>query len=610
MAINYSKKKQNKQNGRDIDLDSPESHKVVNTKAIENPEEWEKQIWFWRSHLDIFIEDYFSDEENKVELHDFQQVIARECGNCTNVKDIESRSLGKTWKMAWILASICILYSTTPVLIVSKTQTQACLTLNFLRTFAGKYPNLQRELASPVRITKAGGFVEFKNGSTISALAMSTDGSNLRGLRKKVILIDEASWVKSEVITSVLMPILSFKRDIWWEKNKEGFEDFESKLFETSSAYLKSCDFFTRFTGTLRAMAGHEDSDKTKNVPPNTNVFASALNYEVALRTGAKTKEEIDACKNSMPLSSFSMEWGSCFLGSENGSYFPYDLTEPCRTFEGAELFQPKGSSESRYILALDVATSQEETSDNAALTIIKISPALGKNGREDGTFNKYLVYIRTFHGYGQEALAIEVRKMCVRFPKIERIVVDARAIGEGVVALLNFPYVSEGVEYKPFVRDDIGYTGTSAIPIVRSFIGTNKLNNRAVTKTRLYFENRSLHLPIQSANMSRELESVLEFDEDIGKKVTSKIPREVLLEEVAIYKESDALQNECSTIVPKISVSGNTVYDTALTTQHKDRFSSLMMNLEYIATLEDANRELYNNGTENMCMGIAMTFD
>lgn len=609
MATNYSKKKQNKQMGTETNLDSPDSHKVINTKAIENPEEWEKQIWFWRSHLDFFIEDYFSDDENKVKLHDFQQVIARECGNCTNVKDIESRSLGKTWKMAWILASICILYSTTPVLIVSKTQTQACLTLQFLRTFAGKYPNLQRELSSPVRITKAGGFVEFKNGSTISALAMNADGSNLRGLRKKVILIDEASWVKSEVITSVLMPILSFKRDIWWEKNKEGFEDFESKLFETSSAYLKSCDFFTRFTGILRDMAGHKDTDKTKNVPPNPNVFASALNYEVALRTGAKTKKEIDAYKNSMPLSSFSMEWGSCFLGSENGSYFPYDLTEPCRTFEGVELFMPK-SSASRYVLALDVATSQEETSDNAALTIVKISPATGKNGKEDGTFNKYLVYIKTFHGYGQEALALEVRKMCVRFPKIEKIIIDGRAIGEGVLALLNFPYVSEGVEYKPFVRDDIGYTGNAAVPIVRSFIGTNKLNNRAVTKTRLYFENKSLHLPIQSSNMSRELESGVEFDEDIDKKVISKTSKSVLIEEVSIYIETDALQNECSTIVPQISASGNTVYDTALTSQHKDRFSSLMMNLEYISQLEDENRDKYNNNSTNQCWGMATTFN
>ncbi|MBZ9622859.1 terminase family protein [Clostridium sp. FP2] len=595
---NYSHKKQASQSGTQLDLGNPDSHKVVRKNGIDNAEEWEKQILFWRSHLDIFIHDYFPYEERKLELFDYQQIIARNCGNSTNVKDIEARSLGKTWKMGLILPSIAILYSETPILVVSKTVKQACLTLKYIKTLAALYPNFQRELKSPVRITKDGGFVEFKNGSTIEALAMNTDGSNLRGLRKKVILIDESAWVKSEVIKDVLVPILSFKRDIWWAKRDEGFEDFESKLFETSSAYLKSCDFFLRFKDTLTAM---KKGDTTQ--------FASALSYKVAVRNGVKTEEEIETYKNGMVLSSFEMEWGSKFIGSENGSFLPYDLTEPCRDFDGVELFQPKGSK-SRYILSLDVATSAAKTADNAALTITKISERTDSSGKLDGTFNKYLVYIRTFHGYGQEALAIEIRKMCIRFPNIERVIVDGNAIGEGVVGMLNFPYVSEGEEYKPFVRDDIGYTGNTAIPIVRSFIGNNKLNNRAVTKTRLYCENRSLHLPIQSASVSREQEEIVEFDEDSGKKSKSKVSRDILIEEVSIYRETDALQSECSTIVPKISASGNTIYDTALTTQHKDRYSSLIMAMEYISELEDENRERYNNNTEGMCMGIAMTWN
>ena len=410
-------------------------------------------------------------------------------------------------------------------------------------------------------------------------------------LRKKIILIDESAWVKSEVIKDVLVPILSFKRDIWWAKRNEGFEDFESKLFETSSAFLKSCDFFLRFKDSLTAMKSGD-----------TTQFASALSYKVAVRNGVKTEEEIMVYKRSMVLSSFEMEWGSKFIGSENGSFFPYDLTEPCRNFDKIELFQPKGSK-SRYILALDVATSSAKTADLAALTIVKISE------KPDGTFHKYLVYIRTFHGYGQEALALEIRKMCVRFSNIEKVIVDGNSIGEGVVGMLNFPYVSDGIEYKPFVRDDIGYTGNTAIPIVRSFIGSNKLNNRAAAKTRLYFENKSLHLPVQSASMSREQEENVEFDDDDEKK-TSNAARSLLIEEVSVYVETDGLQNELSTIVPKISASGNTIYDSALTTQHKDRYSSLSMNMEYISQLEDENREKYNNNTENTCMGIAMTWN
>lgn len=187
--MNHSAKKQAKQDGSSLDFNSPDSHKVVKQKAVNNPEEWEKQILFWRSHLDIFIHDYFpskegmteNSKERKLDLFDYQQVITRNCGNCSNVKDVEARSLGKTWKMGLILPSLCILFSETPCLVVSKTVKQACLTLKYIKTLAALYPNFSRELSSPVRITKDGGIVTFKNGSSIEALAMNADGSNLRG---------------------------------------------------------------------------------------------------------------------------------------------------------------------------------------------------------------------------------------------------------------------------------------------------------------------------------------------------------------------------------------------------------------------------------------------
>jgi hypothetical protein len=276
-------------------------------------------------------------------------------------------------------------------------------------------------------------------------------------------------------------------------------------------------------------------------------------------------------------------------------------LTEPCRDMTQIELCQPK-DSKSIYVLSLDVATSNEKTADNAALTVLKIVM------RPDGTYDKFLVYIRTYHGYGQQALAEEIRKACIRWPNIIKAIVDFNAIGEGVVALLNFPYVCEGKEYDPLVPDDIGYTGNKAVPIVRCFRGNNTLNNRAAAKTRLYFENKSLHLPVQSSVMRREQEQEnVSFDED--KRKAKPKSREMLIEEVAVFTETDSLIFECSTIVPKVTPGGATAYDTALTTQHKDRWSSLSMALEFVSQLEDENRDKYNNNSGDSCWGRASRF-
>ncbi|MBK5239806.1 terminase family protein [Clostridium sp.] len=593
MAANYSHKKQSSQFRKDIDGSAPESHKITKKNGIENPEIWEKLIWFYRTHLDIFIEDYFSTPEKPIKLFDVQKVVARNCGNCVDVKDVEARSLGKTWKMSLILSAMGILYENNRILVVSGTVKQAMITARYIETLANTNENLSREIILPIKISKDGAVITFKNNSTIECRAMNNDGSNLRGLREKIIYIDESFLVKTEVVQSVLMPILQYKRDIYWAKKDEGFEDFESRLFETSSAYLKSCDFYQRFKATL---IGMKNGDKDK--------FACALNYKVGVRLGIISEKFVDDQKLLMPLSSWEMEWNAKMIGSQNGSFYPYDLTEPCRDLTHVEICQPRGSK-SIYVLGLDVATSEAKTADNAALTIVKISE------KTDGTYHKYLVYIRTYHGYGQQALATEVRKMCVRFPNISKIVVDFNAIGEGVVALLNFPYVdSDNVEHKPLIPDDIGYSGNTAIPIVRCFRGNNKLNNRTAAKMKLYFENKSLHLPSPSATMRREQEQEVIGLNDDKRKDKLKPSREILIEEVAVYTETDALQNECSNIIAKISAAGSTIYDSALTTQHKDRWSSLGMVLEYISQLEDTNRELYNNTSKNQCWGAAMSFN
>jgi len=219
MAVNYSKKKQNKQFRTDINGDSPDSHNVVKQSSLENPEEWEKQILFWRSHLDIFIEDYFSTPERPVELKDVQKVVARNCGNCTNVIDIESRSYGKTWKMAWILSALSILYSDNRILVVSGNVSQAMLVANYIRDIANVNVNFAREIHLPVRIAKDGATVKFKNNSTIICKAMEKDGKNIVGLREKIIYIDESWLIKSTVIQKALRPMLSYTRDVAREQN-------------------------------------------------------------------------------------------------------------------------------------------------------------------------------------------------------------------------------------------------------------------------------------------------------------------------------------------------------------------------------------------------------
>lgn len=61
-------------------------NKAAQIREIKNTDQWVEQIWYWRTHLDVFIEEYFC-----VKLKDVQKVEARMFGNCETIYFVQSR---------------------------------------------------------------------------------------------------------------------------------------------------------------------------------------------------------------------------------------------------------------------------------------------------------------------------------------------------------------------------------------------------------------------------------------------------------------------------------------------------------------------------------------
>ena len=59
---------------------------------ITNPEAAWRQLWYFRAHLDVYIQYAF-----KIKLTKDQCVLARMIGNGVDVKGVNSRGYGKTW---------------------------------------------------------------------------------------------------------------------------------------------------------------------------------------------------------------------------------------------------------------------------------------------------------------------------------------------------------------------------------------------------------------------------------------------------------------------------------------------------------------------------------
>lgn len=417
-------------------------------RDIKNYEQWWTQILFWRTHLDVFIMQYFG-----VKLKDVQQVIARAIGLARNARIVKSRGFGKTWLVAWCAVAIAILYPGTSIGVVSATAAQATLVHKKIKRFTRQYPALAAEMVPTgrdlVRLSKEKGYCEFLNGSQIESFSIST----VVGERTKVLIVDEAPRADENDIKKNAEPTLNTTRDCCIQG---GYEDFASKIIFITSACLKNNFFYRDFVQSYEAMKAGDPKS-----------FACALNYQSAVRCGLTKPQYFIERQKELPESVFATEYGSYFLGAEEGSMFPYDLTDSVRTLKRVEVRQPK-NSKCWYVISIDLASSDAKGADNAVIAVIKCID------KEDGTVHKQLVWMRSYHGWRLNALAYEVRKAYVAFPSAARIIFDAKGLGFSFAQFFEEPWTDEqtGREYEAWTDGTVSVV-QGALPILFGFKAT-----------------------------------------------------------------------------------------------------------------------------------------
>lgn len=549
--------------------------KASQIREIKNYEAWAKQIWFWRTHLDRFIEEYF-----KIKLKPQQRVDARIFGITLNADFVKNRGAGKTWLIAICCLAMGVLYPGSLIAVISSTAEQAVLVPKKIDDKFIGYPDVLREIDSsrhnhPVQITKSKGVCALKNGSRIESYSMGS----FRGNRAKILICDEAPDIKKADLDAVAKPVTNETRDICIQR---GIQDYPSKIISMTSACLKNNYYYTNFVNKLKRMA---QGDRT--------VFAWAMSYTEAVREGISTQAFFDNARADMTEEKFKMEYESIFLGAAEGSVFPFDLTDRCRTLTDVEIAQPAKST-IEYVMSLDIATSSASGADNAALTTIKLVEL------ENGGYLKQIVRIQTFKGKRLDALATELRKNLVRFPNTVKVIVDVRGLGDAFPQFMCKPWTdpATGKEYPPLVRDDEPTVIDNAVPLIRPFIANNLLNQQMVNVTTIALEQESIQFPINSRYIINNKIAERDGDaEGAGKKLT--------MEEKAIFLEADALQIEMGNIVGRQGANGNVIFDSAKSTGHKDRCSSLMMGIHYISGLEEERKRRLMRGGADMVWGI-----
>lgn len=548
------------------DFDSTYSNDPIKEVTIDY-EAWTEFFSYYRYYIDEFAMDILG-----VELFPFQRVILRAMGRGQFSVLIACRGLGKSWIVALFYICVSILYPNVKCGIASGNSQQARnVIIQKVKGELSKNEAIAREINFPIKTSSDDCYCEFKSGSEIRAITLAQDrgGDSARSWRFNYLLVDEARLVKDDIIETILIPMTKTKRQnaLRWKQNEKG------KVIFISSAYLKTSGLYKRFKYHFEQM-----------VAGNKNYVAMCFPYQVGIQAGLFDSDDIEQEKEkpSMTSDKFAYEYEGIFVGSSGESYYPYELTMPCRSLQHCELEQPK-KSDSIYIITHDVAVSTAKNSDNACTHVIKLKV------RPNGTYTKSVVYTKVVNGLPLEKQRDFLRELIhLKFPNCRKLIIDERGSGNGLPRMFyesweyTDPKTKITVEYPPLIKDndEEGFLLENAVPLIRAVNATNEFNTTYYPYMKSCFEDRTLQLLVASDEVDSQYKS-----------------GEITPEEYAQYIEHDTLQSELSNIKQEYSESGNLQYNRIVKTKKRDRATSLFYGLSVVSEWELENRKnLYSN--------------
>lgn len=526
-------------------------------------EAWTEFFSYYRYYIDEFAIDILG-----LELFPFQRVILRALARGQFSVLIACRGLGKSWIVCVFYVCMAILYPNIKLGIASGNAQQAKnVIIQKLKGELYKNENIRSEMVREPRTSGDDCYGEFNSGSEIRAITLAQDrgGDSARSWRFSIILVDEARLVKDDIIETILIPMTKTKRQnaLKWKQNEKG------KVIFISSAYLKTSGLYARFKYHFEQMTGG-----------NKNYVAMCFPYQVGIQAGLFDEEDIrqEREKPTMTDDAFKYEYEGVFVGSSGESYYPYELTMPCRILERCELEQPK-KSDSIYVITHDVAVSGAKNSDNACTHVLKLKK------RMDGTYSKQVVYTKVINGMSLGDQRDMLRELIhIKFPNTVRLLVDAQGVGASLPSMFyeSWEYRDKKTglvtEYPPLILDDDEESFNvleNAIPMIRGIHGMNNFVNQYYPYMKSCFENRSLELLKQSADVDVIYKS-----------------GELSFEEYEQYLQHDILQSELSNIKQSFTSNENMTYTRIVKSTKRDRATSLMYGLSYVCEIEQENKK------------------
>ena len=329
-----------------------------------------------------------------IELFPYQALMIKSMIVSDYTMCVLARGSGKTFCCAIYLMLEMLLFPGCHIGVISASFRQAKMIMLKVEEILnnGKCPLVNKEFS----LQKGTDQWTLTVGNSRATALPLAGGNRLRGFRFTRIIIDEFLLMPEKVFNEVILPFLGAIKD---PVERKKITELENKLiaqgkmteedryeFPNNKLILLSSPSFTfeymyKLYKTYEALIFGEDISQKVEGADNLNSGNRAiiqLSYDV-VPEHQYDQNMINQAKASMSEVQFRREFGAQFIDESDG-YFKISKMEACTSLvgcpPGVEIY---GDKTAEYVLSFDPSWSEEESSDNFAMHILRLDRPGGK---------------------------------------------------------------------------------------------------------------------------------------------------------------------------------------------------------------------------------------
>lgn len=520
-----------------------------------------------RWYPDLFI-DLLRTEKSNFNMHFDQRVFLRSDVRFMNMYGTFSRGYAKTFNEVLSCVIVAILFPQIELAISAQTKENAAdLLKSKFNEIRNKFPLIENELEKEPKFIKGDALIQFKNGSSIDAIA---NAQTTKGQRRRRLKIEEAALLNNELYQDALEPVTEVPR---YTVGKMALVDpqelnqqihfFTTSGFRGSDEYQRSIDMYDNMC-ELKGQI----------------VLGASWMLPCWYGRGSNKSQILRKKSTSSPIA-FAQNYEQEWVGSSDGALVDINKLMNCRTLTTPMINFNKLDEE--FYLGVDVARSQKATNNQSSIAIGRVIRNKESNRIVSIEIPNIMTVSNAMNFSAQACLVKKTKKNFLA----KAVIADGNGLGAGLIDEL----LKES--YDPITGEYLGCWNTM-----------NTDNQPEVRDAeKCLFDMKAQHF--QSKVVADFIDAVesgklklleKKQDTDFSPKDKQNMDLRVLP-----YIQTDLLFEEIANLKLKHMTNGALSVEKVVKKVDKDRFSALSYLIFYITEYCSAIKSKKNNNCKNI---------